>query len=98
MNILLKLWLFIYELECGLLWSMTIWLVTVKIPENICTSWANIPDGGLIYMYMFCVTGAKRSVDGSELMYARQKFVTVAKAFRLQAIDMVHIDFKGSVH
>ena len=27
-------------------------------------------------------------------MYARQKVVTVAKAFGLQAIDMVHIDFK----
>ena len=32
--------------------------------------------------------------DGSELIYARQKIVTVAKAFGLQAIDMVHIDFK----
>lgn len=29
-------------------------------------------------------------------MYARQKFVTIAKAFRLQAIDMVHIDYKGN--
>ncbi|XP_052807437.1 citramalyl-CoA lyase, mitochondrial-like [Mya arenaria] len=38
--------------------------------------------------------GAKRSVDGSELLYARQKLVTTAKAFRLQAIDMVHIDYK----
>ena len=27
-------------------------------------------------------------------MYARQKVVTVAKAFGLQAIDMVHIDFR----
>jgi len=39
--------------------------------------------------------GVKRSVDGSELMYARQKIVTIAKAFRMQAIDMVHIDYKG---
>ena len=29
-----------------------------------------------------------------ELIYARQRIVTVAKAFGLQAIDMVHIDFK----
>ena len=27
-------------------------------------------------------------------MYARQKVITVAKAFGLQAIDMVDIDFK----
>lgn len=44
----------------------------------------------------FCADiGAKRSVDGSELLYARQKFVTIAKAFRVQAIDMVHIDYKN---
>ncbi|GFO27243.1 citrate lyase beta-like protein [Plakobranchus ocellatus] len=36
--------------------------------------------------------GAERTVDAKELMYARQKFVMVAKAFRLQAIDMVHVD------
>ena len=29
-----------------------------------------------------------------ELIFARQRIVTVAKAFGLQAIDMVHIDFK----
>ena len=39
--------------------------------------------------------GAKRSASGSELMYARQKMVAVCKAFKAQAIDMVHIDFKG---
>ncbi|KAL4233208.1 hypothetical protein ACF0H5_007892 [Mactra antiquata] len=38
--------------------------------------------------------GAKRSTDGWELLYARQKLVTLAKAFRLQVIDMVHIDYK----
>ncbi|XP_045195106.2 citramalyl-CoA lyase, mitochondrial-like isoform X2 [Mercenaria mercenaria] len=43
----------------------------------------------------FCADiGAKRSTEGSEVLYARQKFVTIAKAFRLQAIDMVHIDYK----
>ncbi|XP_060597081.1 citramalyl-CoA lyase, mitochondrial-like [Ruditapes philippinarum] len=46
----------------------------------------------------FCADiGAKRSAEGSELLYARQKFVTIAKAFRLQAIDMVHIDYKDQV-
>ncbi|KAK3591109.1 hypothetical protein CHS0354_035921 [Potamilus streckersoni] len=43
----------------------------------------------------FCADiGAVRSKDSKELLYARQKIVTTAKAFRLQAIDMVHIDYK----
>jgi len=29
------------------------------------------------------------------LLYVRQKLVLVAKAFQLQAIDLVHIDYKG---
>ena len=33
-------------------------------------------------------------MEGKELLYARQKIVLNAKAFQLQAIDMVHIDFK----
>lgn len=39
--------------------------------------------------------GICRSNDGIELMYARQKIVATAKAYRLQAVDMVYIDFKG---
>ncbi|XP_067946484.1 citramalyl-CoA lyase, mitochondrial-like isoform X2 [Watersipora subatra] len=43
----------------------------------------------------FCASiGATRSASGEELLYARQKVVTVAKAYKAQAIDMVHIDFK----
>ncbi|XP_062606913.1 citramalyl-CoA lyase, mitochondrial-like [Saccostrea cucullata] len=38
--------------------------------------------------------GATRTADAKELLYARQKIVTCAKAFKLQAIDMVHIDLK----
>ena len=38
--------------------------------------------------------GATRTGAAEELTYARQKVVTVAKAFGLQAIDLVHIDFK----
>ncbi|XP_014679659.1 PREDICTED: citrate lyase subunit beta-like protein, mitochondrial, partial [Priapulus caudatus] len=38
--------------------------------------------------------GATRTKDASELIYARQKIVTVCKAFRLQAIDLVDIDYK----
>ena len=39
--------------------------------------------------------GATRTKDAMELLYARQKVVTVAKAYRIQAIDLVHIDYKG---
>nr|CAB3248263.1 polypeptide N-acetylgalactosaminyltransferase-like 6 [Phallusia mammillata] len=37
-----------------------------------------------------------RTSDASELTYARQKIVATAKAFRMQAIDMVYIDYKDS--
>jgi hypothetical protein len=37
---------------------------------------------------------AERSRDGRELVYARQKLVTAAKAFQYQAIDMVDIEYK----
>nr|CAD7431141.1 unnamed protein product [Timema monikensis] len=39
--------------------------------------------------------GVTRSDDGTEILYARQKLVLVAKAFHLQAIDMVHINFQA---
>ncbi|XP_064618421.1 citramalyl-CoA lyase, mitochondrial-like [Liolophura sinensis] len=43
----------------------------------------------------FCADiGATRSVECTEVMYARQKVVLTAKAFRLQAIDVVHTDYK----
>ena len=38
--------------------------------------------------------GATRTPDAKELLYARQRVVTCAKAYRLQAIDLVHIDYK----
>lgn len=38
--------------------------------------------------------GAKRSLNGEELLYARQSIVAHAKAFDCQAIDMVFINFK----
>ncbi len=38
--------------------------------------------------------GATRTEDATELLYARQKVVVAAKAFQMQAIDLVHIDFK----
>ncbi|XP_005093332.1 citramalyl-CoA lyase, mitochondrial [Aplysia californica] len=41
----------------------------------------------------FCADiGAERTLDAKELTYARQKIVMVAKAFRIQAIDMVYVD------
>ncbi|CAG7718083.1 unnamed protein product [Allacma fusca] len=38
--------------------------------------------------------GALRSNDASEIAFARQYVVTVAKAYHLQAVDVVYIDFK----
>ena len=38
-----------------------------------------------------------RTEDATELLYARQSIVTHAKAYQLQAIDLVHIDFKSMI-
>lgn len=46
-------------------------------------------------LYMHKFLGAIRSEDSSEIMYARQKLVLMAKAFNLQAIDMVYIKYNG---
>ena len=46
----------------------------------------------------FCADiSATRTKDASELIYARQKLVTYCKAYKLKAIDMVYIDFKGRI-
>lgn len=43
----------------------------------------------------FCADiGATRTNEARELSFARQYIVTVAKAFKLQAIDLVYIDYK----
>uniref|UniRef100_A0A914Z2V9 Citramalyl-CoA lyase, mitochondrial n=1 Tax=Panagrolaimus superbus TaxID=310955 RepID=A0A914Z2V9_9BILA len=43
----------------------------------------------------FCANiGATRSNEGTETLFARQRFVTCCKAFNLQAIDSVYIDIK----
>ncbi|XP_072300964.1 citramalyl-CoA lyase, mitochondrial [Eucyclogobius newberryi] len=43
----------------------------------------------------FCASiGATRTKDARELLYARQKVVVTSKAFGLQAIDLVYIDYK----
>ncbi|XP_055492635.1 citramalyl-CoA lyase, mitochondrial [Leucoraja erinacea] len=43
----------------------------------------------------FCASiGATRTEDARELLYARQKVVVTAKAFGLQAIDLVYINYK----
>jgi citrate lyase subunit beta-like protein len=39
-----------------------------------------------------------RTKDASELIYARQKMVTYCKAYKLKAIDMVYIDYKGKLN
>jgi len=43
----------------------------------------------------YCASvGATRTTDAKELLYPRQKIVLIAKALQLQAIDLVHIDYK----
>lgn len=45
----------------------------------------------------FCASlGATRTDNSQEILYARQRLVLIAKSYGLQAIDMVHIDFKGT--
>ena len=55
----------------------------------------NVPIS-FLYMSLYIeLSGAERTLDAMELLYARQKIVMVAKAYRLQAIDMVYINIKG---
>ena len=49
-------------------------------------------------LYVRFVLGATRTEDVKELIYARQSVVVHAKAYGLQAIDMVYINFKGISH
>ena len=44
------------------------------------------------------VLGVTRTKDVKELIHARQSVVVHAKAYGLQAIDMVYINFKGMSH
>lgn len=48
--------------------------------------------------YVSYVLGATRTQDVKELIHARQSVVVHAKAYGLQAIDMVYINFKGISH
>ena len=48
-----------------------------------------------VSLFCLCITGATRTPDAKELLYARQKTVLIAKAFSLQAVDLVHINYKG---
>lgn len=40
--------------------------------------------------------GASKTADSIEVIYARQKMLLYAKAFNMQAIDVVHIQYKGA--
>lgn len=40
-------------------------------------------------------TGAQRTKDAQEVLVARQQIVLMCKAFKVQPIDMVYIDYKG---
>uniref|UniRef100_UPI0035902EC8 citramalyl-CoA lyase, mitochondrial isoform X1 n=2 Tax=Myxine glutinosa TaxID=7769 RepID=UPI0035902EC8 len=46
----------------------------------------------------FCASvGTTRTADAHELLYTRQKIVTTAKAYGLQAIDLVYTEYKDEV-
>ncbi|ODN02292.1 Citrate lyase subunit beta-like protein, mitochondrial [Orchesella cincta] len=54
-----------------------------------------VPDAVVFGSDDYCADiGATRTNEGKELVYARQYIVSVAKAFKLQAIDIVYIDYK----
>lgn len=44
---------------------------------------------------LIATLGGRRTEDSREILYARQRIVLIAKAFELQAIDMVYIDYKN---
>lgn len=45
-------------------------------------------------LYSWFFLGATSSKETHDILYARQKIVVTAKAFGLQAIDLVYIDFQ----
>lgn len=56
----------------------------VSVPKvNLSPFSANVP-----------LSGATSSKETQDILYARQKIIVVAKAFGLQAIDLVYIDFR----
>lgn len=42
-------------------------------------------------------TGAQRTKDAQEVLMARQQIVLLCRAFKVQPIDMVYIDYKGAL-
>lgn len=42
----------------------------------------------------YSISGATSSKETQDILYARQKIIVTAKAFGLQAIDLVYIDFR----
>ena len=52
----------------------------------------------MITVVIITCAGGTRTKDSHELVLARQSIVTHAKAFQLDAIDLVDIDYKGGRH
>ncbi|KAF2347515.1 HpcH/HpaI aldolase/citrate lyase domain, partial [Trinorchestia longiramus] len=75
-------------------------LSLLRLPE-LCERGLSLPpqlllDGFVFGSDDFCADiGMTRTSMARELLYARQKFVSVVRAFRLQAIDLVYIDYKN---
>ncbi|KAG9349566.1 hypothetical protein JZ751_028014 [Albula glossodonta] len=53
-----------------------------------------LPEPVRLVTFVETAVGATRTKDATELLYARQKVVVTTKAFGLQAIDLVYIDYQ----
>lgn len=56
--------------------------------------WAQFPKLTSLSSVNIPFAGATSSKDTQDILYARQKIIVVAKAFGIQAIDLVYIDFQ----
>jgi citrate lyase subunit beta-like protein len=70
-------------------------LNSIKLSQDEYSSKYNI-EGVVFGSDDYCADiGATRTKDALELSFARQYLVTVCKSFKIQAVDMVFIDYKG---
>lgn len=47
-----------------------------------------------LFFVFFLFIGATSNKETHDILYARQKIIVTAKAFGLQAVDLVYIDFR----
>lgn len=73
------------------LWAVTTWLQLSVSPSSILSILEPVCFRD---MFFSDATGATRSKSNEELLYARQHTVAVARAYDLDAIDIVNINFR----